>query len=697
MKKPLKSTFLIMSTLIALICFTSPVIPATDRGPCDEAYYTNGLPDYTNGYLCDRHSQPSVVDSWMIDDVLIPDSIFLTGLAFWTVSPSNYQFEDRGDFIILSDDSGVPGAILVQAHNVPLTRTETGNTFFSLPEYIHTFEGLDIPLNAGSYWIGMRPTNGLDAGLSYHLAAPVTGQNAYFRYTANGFPSWTDSESAFGIPVGLAFCIFADPYDFTVPGLTPWQTAPATPFEYNRFDAEFVPGPEGEEWANCVYVLGGRTSAATESPDIYRYDPLTGTFSDTGVDMIEDVSNYTVNLILDDGTGNGPALYVMGGYNAESAATISLVQRFYPATGTIESLPSDPLPIVIGTEFVNASGTAVVDDVVYVFGGRAVLTTPYFTSETWSFNPNQPAGSRWSNLGIELSEGRASTMTAVQGTRIFCFGGDSAYDGSTLTATNSVEMLDIANLSAGWVSRSDLPFIIGEGQGFHVPYGPGIPASFLRKVAIAGGGQWPDQSSEALLGDLPTDIWNAGFPDLNEARRNHAGVFIPLTTDAPDDGLPGFWVFGGRTVSDDPPYGSPEYYSVPWIPTPTPSAAPTPTPSVCTELGCQIKMPSNLFNAGDLCSCTLTICNPSSTTYPQVPVFAILDVYGLYFFAPDFSNFNHYTLDITPGEQEVEVLPDFTWPENAGAASGILWYAAMTNADITDLFGVLGQFEFGWE
>lgn len=689
--------FILMMPLIA-----APLL-GSDRAPCDDAYIQNGMPDYSEGYASDRHPQPSNVDAWLVDDVIVPESIVLTGLTFWTVTNVSYVFGDVGDFIILNDNGGIPGQTIMEARNVPLSRIATGNTPFSLPEYIFTFENLDIPLTAGAYWIGMRPFNTVNDGMNYHLAAGVTGSEAFFRSTGFGYPSWTSSSAVWGTPIGLAFCIQAYPYDFSTPGLTTWHSETATPFEYTRFDAEFVPGPAHEEWANCVYFLGGRSSTSSESPDIYRYDPISKMYNDTGHDMVEDVSNYTANLILDDGLGNGPALYIFGGYNVDATLNTNLVQRYYPAIGLVEVVASDPMPLMFGAEYLNGCGSVVIDDVVYVFGGRALTTAPYFADETWSFNPRLPAGSRWTNLNVTLTEPKALIMTAVQGSRIFCFGGDNFYDGSVLTPSNVVESLDIANIAAGWTLHPDLPFIIGEGQGFHVPYQPGIPVSFMRKMAIAGGGEWPNQSSEALLYDIPTDIWNAGFPDLNQARRNHAGVCIPLTTDDPDDGLPGFWVFGGRVDLDDPPFGLPEYYSIPWIPSPTPAVSPTPTaqptatPMPCTELGCRIEMPSTMFHAGDPCFCTLAVCNPSSNTYNDVPVFAILDVYGMYFFAPDFSSYNHYTLDISPGIQLVPVLLEFAWPDNAGAASGIVWYAAMTNAGITELFGTLGQFQFGWE
>ena len=114
-----------------------------------------------------------------------------------------------------------------------------------------------------------------------------------------------------------------------------WQTGPFPPanFQYARHDGAFVPGPALEPWANKVYFPGGRTSPSTESPHIWMFDPVTSTYTDTGQDVVEDVSNYNANLILDDGTGRGPAIYVIGGTDKDhGGVTIGMVQRYYPKT-----------------------------------------------------------------------------------------------------------------------------------------------------------------------------------------------------------------------------------------------------------------------------------------------------------------------------------------------------------------------------
>ncbi len=133
-------------------------------------------------------------------------------------------------------------------------------------------------------------------------------------------------------------------------------------------------------------------------------------------------------------------------------------------------------------------------------------------------------------------------------------------------------------------------------------------------------------------------------------------------------------------------------------PTPSPSPTPqgnTPTPA-CGDLGVRLWMPATHFRAGDPCGCTVSICNPGSSTYSDVPLFVILDVYGTYFFAPGFSAFEYYTIQALPGVSEITVLGMFSWPQGTGSAEGIRWYSAMTDKQITTLFGAMDSWEFGW-
>ncbi|HSJ57631.1 MAG TPA: hypothetical protein VLC95_10645, partial [Anaerolineae bacterium] len=188
-----------------------------------------------------------------------------------------------------------------------------------------------------------------------------------------------------------------------------WQYGPVTPFQWSRYDGGFVPGPDGEPWANKVYFMGGRTGVTpAHDNNIWMLDPVTGTYTDTGYDMLVNISNYTANVIFDDGTGRGPAIYIIGGYNADAATNHGIVQRFYPQAGVVEQLPAADNWVALVAGFqVGAPGVAAVDDIIYVFGGWESNAAPYFYDGTWAFDPKQPSGSRWTNLGITITPPRS--------------------------------------------------------------------------------------------------------------------------------------------------------------------------------------------------------------------------------------------------------------------------------------------------
>jgi hypothetical protein len=342
-----------------------------------------------------------------------------------------------------------------------------------------------------------------------------------------------------------------------------WQTAPFPPdnFQYARHDGAFVPGPALEPWANKVYFPGGRTSPSTESPHIWMFDPVTSTYTDTGADVYEDVSNYNANLILDDGTGRGPAIYVIGGTNKDGGGTtIGMVQRYYPKTNEAEWLSSsDDWNGRVGGYLVAAVGSAVVDDIIYVYGGWETSVSPYFSSETWAFDPKQPSGSRWTNLGTPMSTPRSYIMSAVQDGKVYAIGGVGSYVGGELDPVDTVEVLDTANLAAGWTLLAPMPagrrrarLASTDTLKTNSPY--------QGKIYVVAANDWAAVSSEVYEYDVVSNTWRDDLPELPTARADLAASFVPLCTSNPDDGLPGLWTFGGRVnESCDPPLGPVEY------------------------------------------------------------------------------------------------------------------------------------------
>ncbi len=153
------------------------------------------------------------------------------------------------------------------------------------------------------------------------------------------------------------------------------------------------------------------------------------------------------------------------------------------------------------------------------------------------------------------------------------------------------------------------------------------------------------------------------------------------------------------TPSATPTHVNPTFTPTPVTHTPTPQATHTPTP-VCTTDGVKITMPAHMFRTGDICSCSVLVCNMTGGDLINYPLFVILDVYGKYFFAPSFSAYDNYSVlypSFGPGDTTVEILPEFDWPEDVGAAQGLIWYAGLTDPEISGLFGDYDYWEFGWE
>ncbi len=123
-------------------------------------------------------------------------------------------------------------------------------------------------------------------------------------------------------------------------------------------------------------------------------------------------------------------------------------------------------------------------------------------------------------------------------------------------------------------------------------------------------------------------------------------------------------------------------------------------PDPCRETGVLILMPSHEFRPGDICACRVTVCNRTDTEIIGHPLFVILDVYGCLYFAPGFTESPDHYLAQYPsypiGATKVNVIDAFTWPEGAGSAEGIFWYAALTDPAVTEIFGEWDSWEFGW-
>lgn len=141
---------------------------------------------------------------------------------------------------------------------------------------------------------------------------------------------------------------------------------------------------------------------------------------------------------------------------------------------------------------------------------------------------------------------------------------------------------------------------------------------------------------------------------------------------------------------------TPRPSSTPTSMPPTATAAPTGTPD-CSELGVVLRMPSTYYQPGETCSLVAIVCNTTPTTLEGYPFFVILDVYGNYWFAPEWTqDFDYYDLVFEPGATPLIIIPEFVWPQGAGSATGIMFWSAVTDPLITQVVGTLDYWTFGW-
>lgn len=459
----------------------------------------------------------------------------------------------------------------------------------------------EIPLAEATVQISPTLVTVTDASGYYSFTLPPG------TYTATATLDSYEPQTISGIEIGLGQPVLQD---FDLLRIAEWTSGPNDPSLINRSDcAWFDDGSGLTDYNRKAYCLGGRTSSTTESPNIWVFDPISGLFADTGDDMIEDVSNYTANVLQDE---DGWGIYVVGGFSKDTGSYIDYVQRYDPASGQVSLISSDPWPLKVGSISANPGGCAVVQNKIYCFGAFETDMAPYFSDQTWEYDPFRPAGSRWQQITTaNLSVPRGYINVAVQGNIIYAMGGTYQYSGGDLIPTNVVEALDVNDQASGWQVLTSMSVATAEGRGFGFSSDTlyELQADWQGKIYVIGGGDWPDYTAEAMEYDIASDTWSQAFPDLVQARKNHAGTYIPLCTPDPYDGLPGMWVIGGYMGSCEPPFAQPEYY--PFTCTPQAEIQLVKTvgtdPAVCAEsheitvpTGTQVTYCFELVNSGEI-------------------------------------------------------------------------------------------------
>jgi len=103
-----------------------------------------------------------------------------------------------------------------------------------------------------------------------------------------------------------------------------------------------------------------------------------------------------------------------------------------------------------------------------------------------------------------------------------------------------------------------------------------------------------------------------------------------------------------------------------------------------------------MFTVGDRFYLVAEICNPGPETYAAQPLGIVLDVYGYYYFYPQWTEeFDPPWISVPIGCQWLEIL-DFMWPEAAGTANNIFFYGGLLTTELNELLGEYSSVSFSW-
>jgi len=137
----------------------------------------------------------------------------------------------------------------------------------------------------------------------------------------------------------------------------------------------------------------------------------------------------------------------------------------------------------------------------------------------------------------------------------------------------------------------------------------------------------------------------------------------------------------------------------------------------------EIMMPANHYVQGDTCSVDVMVFNFEGTTLEGHHLFVVLAAGGSYFFAPSFASYSpksgsdsieeansseisstnalaqdarvYYTRDFELGDNEIEIVPEFVWPEGVGAGEAT-WYSLLVNPEMSEIIGDMEVHTMTW-
>ena len=270
------------------------------------------------------------------------------------------------------------------------------------------------------------------------------------------------------------------------------------------------------------YVLGGRSAetAGNEFSHPFEYDPAVNAWITKAATLPDNqVNNMACGVLT---VGSSPQIYCVGGsaYSAGSGSATARVFSYNPVTDTVTTLsgadnwPGNPTGTIL------PGGFSVVANKLYIFGGFQLSTN--MTAQTWQFDPNAAAGSRWVRRA-DYPLARGYIPAATIGGFIYTAGG-STTDGNILTDTADSFRYD--PVGDVWTSIANIPRATAETRA----------VAINSQMWVLGGGRTASNPSSEVDSYNPrTNSWTA-ITSFAAVRRNFP---------ADSDGGSGIWLAGG--------------------------------------------------------------------------------------------------------------------------------------------------------
>jgi hypothetical protein len=254
------------------------------------------------------------------------------------------------------------------------------------------------------------------------------------------------------------------------------------------------------------YAMGGRTSDAAGS-DILNpreYDPVGDTWTTRVATFSSPQVNNMVGGVLN--VGGTDFIYVVGGSAAGQTTATAEVRQYDPVTDVMTTVATDPWPQAAAGDTLPGGG-AVFGNKLYVFGGFQINVTMIAT--VWQFDPNAPAGTRWTLKTATLPAPRGYIPTAASSPFVYLLGGSDFSGGTVIDTTSSLRYDPVADTIT---TVAAIPRATGETRAVTQPFDGSI-------WVLGGGRVAPNPSNEVDVYLPATDAWitAAAFPT---ARRN---------------------------------------------------------------------------------------------------------------------------------------------------------------------------------